>query len=80
MKNRILIAVILILPLGLFVYFWQHPGAEQGPAAGGTNLPPNTAAPPKPPAGKPEPTNLPPGVVRDANSSPFRFDAARGVA
>jgi hypothetical protein len=27
MKSRILIAAILILPLGLFFYFWWHPGA-----------------------------------------------------
>jgi hypothetical protein len=29
MKNKILAAIILVLPLGLFVYFWQHPGAAK---------------------------------------------------
>jgi hypothetical protein len=35
MKNKILAAVILILPLGLFLYFWRYPGAvaEPPPAA-----------------------------------------------
>ena len=26
MKNRLLVAAILIVPLGLFLYFWRHPG------------------------------------------------------
>ena len=34
MKNRILVAAILTLPLVLFFYFWRHPGAEEKPAAG----------------------------------------------
>jgi hypothetical protein len=34
MRNRILVAVILFLPPVLFVYFWLHPGAVKGPAAG----------------------------------------------
>lgn len=34
MKNRILVAAILTLPLALFFYFWRHPGTEEKPAAG----------------------------------------------
>jgi hypothetical protein len=33
MKNRLLVAAILILPLGLFVYFWWHPGAVKSSTA-----------------------------------------------
>jgi hypothetical protein len=33
MKNKILAAVILIFPLGLFLYFWWHPGAIKEPVA-----------------------------------------------
>lgn len=29
MKNKILVAVILVLPLALFAYFWLHPVAEK---------------------------------------------------
>jgi hypothetical protein len=32
MKNRVLAAVILILPFGLFFYFWRHPAADEKPA------------------------------------------------
>lgn len=34
MKNRILVAAILILPLALFFYFWWSPGAVKTPVAG----------------------------------------------
>src|ERR1035441_8265234 len=33
MKNRILVAVILILPFALFGYFWLHPVAEKNASA-----------------------------------------------
>jgi len=32
MKNRALATFILVLPFGLFVYFWAHPGAPRPPA------------------------------------------------
>ena len=35
MKNRLLVATILLLPLGLFFYFWWHPGAVKTAGAGG---------------------------------------------
>jgi len=34
MKNKILVAAILVLPLALFAYFWWSPGAVKMPAAG----------------------------------------------
>lgn len=34
MKNKILVAAILIIPLGLFFYFWFKPGAVKMPADG----------------------------------------------
>lgn len=34
MKNKILAAGILLLPLALFLYFWWSPGAVKMPAAG----------------------------------------------
>lgn len=34
MKNRVLAAAILILPLALFFYFWLQPGAGKKPVAG----------------------------------------------
>ena len=34
MKNRILVAAILMLPLALFIYFWWSPGAVKMPVAG----------------------------------------------
>lgn len=34
MKNKILAAVIFLLPLGLFVWFWWHPGAEKKSTVG----------------------------------------------
>ena len=33
MKNRLLVAAILILPLGLFIYFCWHPGAVKSSTA-----------------------------------------------
>jgi hypothetical protein len=35
MKNRLLVTAILIVPLGLFIYFWWHPGAVK--TSGGEN-------------------------------------------
>jgi hypothetical protein len=34
MKNRILVAGILVLPFALFLYFWLHPGAVKSGVAG----------------------------------------------
>jgi hypothetical protein len=38
MKNRFLVAGILVLPFALFLYFWLHPGAMKSPAAGENKL------------------------------------------
>jgi len=34
MKNRIWVAIILILPFALFLFFWSHPGAGKKAPAG----------------------------------------------
>src|ERR1039458_8930439 len=62
MKNRILVAVILILPFALFGYFWLHPVTEKNASApenkaaqdaGVTNaLPTLRPPPPAPPPGR----------------------------
>jgi hypothetical protein len=35
MKNRILVAAILLLPAALFLFFWRQPGAGKPPNTGG---------------------------------------------